>query len=199
MPRHAAIAYLQQKKICITVYAPESIALLVQADSSSIPPFCTLEFPPLDVFFVRQLSLWKKLVQTAAGWIRKKLDQDEERCELVEEDDGRVVCRCAFGTRMKCPVSFALQRLQPASLSLSDTFRLHRRNVERRRQRIVSLMLRNKLVAPGGFVTSVKLLGLMLWILVNVIKTSVLDTLKFVAFDWVRVMFRAFTRKQTDA
>jgi len=60
-------------------------------------------------------------------------------------------------------------------------------------------MLRNKLVAPGGFVTSVKLLGLMLWILVNVIKTSVLDTLKFVAFDWVRVMFRAFTRKQTDA
>ena len=50
MPRHAAIAYLQQKKICITVYAPESIALLVQADSSSIPPFCTLEFPPLDVF-----------------------------------------------------------------------------------------------------------------------------------------------------
>lgn len=114
---------------------------------------------------VRQLSLWK-LVQTAAGWIRKKLDQDEERCELVEEDDGRVVCR---------------------------------RNVERRRQRIVSLMLRNKLVAPGGFVTSVKLLGLMLWILVNVIKTSVLDTLKFVAFDWVRVMFRAFTRKQTDA
>ena len=126
-------------------------------------------------------------------------EQDEERCELVEEDDGRVVCRCAFGTRMKCPVSFALQRLQPASLSLSDTFRLHRRNVERRRQRIVSLMLRNKLVAPGGFVTSVKLLGLMLWILVNVIKTSVLDTLKFVAFDWVRVMFRAFTRKQTDA
>ena len=56
---------------------------------------------------VRQLSLWK-LVQTAAGWIRKKLDQDEERCELVEEDDGRVVCRCACGTRMKCPVSFAL-------------------------------------------------------------------------------------------
>ena len=91
----------------LPVYAPESIALLVQADSSSIPPFCTLEFPPLDVFFVRQLSLWK-LVQTAAGWIRKKLDQDEERCELVEEDDGRVVCRCAFGTRMKCPVSFAL-------------------------------------------------------------------------------------------
>ena len=50
------IAYLRQKKICIIqstlpVYAPESIALLVQADSSSIPPFCTLEFPPLDVFF----------------------------------------------------------------------------------------------------------------------------------------------------
>ena len=54
------IAYLRQKKICIIqstlpVYAPESIALesialLVQADSSSIPPFCTLEFPPLDVF-----------------------------------------------------------------------------------------------------------------------------------------------------
>jgi hypothetical protein len=77
-------------------------------------------------------------------------------------------------------------------------FFLRRRDVERRRQRIISLMLRNKLVSPGGFVTSVKLLGLMLWVLVNVVKSSVLDTLKFVAFDWVRVVFRALSGKKAS-
>jgi len=110
---------------------------------------------------VRSFSLWN-LMRLAVEGLKRRLDQSKDKCELIEDANGRVACQEALA---------------------------------RRRQTVITLLLRNKLASPAGLITSVKLLGLMVWVVGSVMTTSLLETVRFLLFDSVRLAFKQLTGK----